>query len=187
MGDIKKLRKKYTPPRHPWQGPRILAEKILVKEYGLKNKTEIYRAQFLLRSFTKQAKNLTTNKTLQGEKEKKQLFSKLAKISLLNENAELEQVLGLNLNQIFERRLQTLVYKKGLAKSVIQARQFIVHGHILVSGQKINVPSYLVKNNEESHIEFVKDSSLSNPEHPERMVKEKVELKKEINENTNDE
>ena len=67
MGDIKKLRKKYTPPRHPWQGPRILAEHILVEEYGLKNKTEIYKIQSLLRGISKQAKNLIAVKTLQSE------------------------------------------------------------------------------------------------------------------------
>ena len=57
MGDPKKLRKKYVTPRHPWQGSRILAEKPLIREYGLKNKKEIYKAQSLLRNFTKQAKN----------------------------------------------------------------------------------------------------------------------------------
>ncbi len=183
MGDIKKLRKKYTPPRHPWQGPRINAEKVLVKEYGLKNKREIYKTQSLLRNFSKQAKNLIAYKTEQSEKEKKQLFDKLANIGLLHKDADLEQVLGLTIDKLLERRLQTLVYKKGLSRSVVQARQFITHGHIAIKGQKVNIPGYLVKAEEETHVEFVKNSNLSSAEHPERVVKEKNVLKKEVNEN----
>ena len=183
MGDPKKLRKKYTPPRHPWQGSRILAEKELVREYGLKNKKEIYKTQSLLRNFTKQAKNIIALKNIQGEKEKKQLLSRLISLNLLSKDASLEKVLGLTINNILNRRLQTLVYKKGFAKNVEQARQFIVHGHITIKGQKINVPGYLVKLDEEFYIDFVKSSSLSNPEHPERLLKEKVEIKKEVNPN----
>ena len=182
MGDPKKLRKKYAPPRHPWQGARINAEKILVNNYGLKNKKEIYRAHFILKGFTKQAKNLIASKTKQSEIEKKQLFERLSKLDLLPRDADLEQVLGLTINNILDRRLQTLVFKKGFSKTAEQARQFIVHGHIAVKGNKVNVPGYLVSGEEENNIEFLKNSSLSNPEHAERAVKEKV-LKKEVNEN----
>ena len=189
MGDPKKLRKKYNPPRHPWQGPRINAEKILVKDYGLKNKREIYKSQSLLRNFAKQAKQLIAFKGPQSEKEKHQLFAKLIKLNLLNKDAaDLEQVLGLTINKILDRRLQTLVYKKGLAKTQKQARQFITHGNVAIKGQKINIPGYLVNADEEHYIEFVKNSSLSNPEHPERVIKEnKVELKKEVSENLENE
>src|SRR3989344_4263044 len=117
MGDPKKLRKKYTPPRHPWQGPRIKAEKILVDDYGLKNKREIYKTQSILRGFTKQAKNLIASKTRQSEAEKKQLFQKLSKLNLLPKDADLEQVLGLTVRDILDRRLQTLVFKKGFSKT----------------------------------------------------------------------
>jgi len=182
MGDPKKLRKKYMPPRHPWQGPRIIAEKSLIKDYGLRNKKEIYKAQSILRNFTKQAKNLIATRSLQSEIEKKQLLARLESLNLLKGNADLDQVLGLTINDILERRLQTLVYKKGFAKSPLQARQFITHGHISVMGQRVNVPGYLVKQDEENKIEFAKRSSLSNPEHPERVIK-KDELKKEVNVN----
>ena len=40
MGDPRKLRKKYYPPSHPWQKIRIDEEKILMKDYGFKNKKE---------------------------------------------------------------------------------------------------------------------------------------------------
>ena len=180
MGDPKKLRKKYSPPRHPWQGARIASEKILVEEYGLKNKREIYKAQSLSRRFTKQAKNLIAEKTEQSQIEKKQLFSRLSKLNLLSKEADLDNVLGLTLKDILDRRLQTLVYKKKLSKTVKQARQFISHGNIAIRGQRVNSPSYLVKLEEENDIDFVADSSLSNKEHPERVIKEKVEVKKEI-------
>ncbi len=178
MGDPKKLRKKYTPPRHPWQGPRIISENILVKEYGLKNKREIYKTQSLLRNFAKQAKNITALKSLQSEKEKDKLLEKLTKLNLLGKGLGLDQVLGLNIKNILERRLQTLVYKKGLAKTPVQARQFITHGHILIRDQKVNVPGYLVKQEEEHEIKFSEDSNLKNPEHPERVIKEKQEIKR---------
>ncbi|MEK6835875.1 MAG: 30S ribosomal protein S4, partial [Nanoarchaeota archaeon] len=83
MGDPRKLRKKYQPPRHPWQGSRIEAEKVLTKEYGLKNKKEIWKAQSLLRKFAKEAKNLSTIKTLHDQKLKEQLLTRLNKLNLL--------------------------------------------------------------------------------------------------------
>ena len=86
------------------------------------------------------------------------------------------------INNSLDRRLQTLVFKKGFSKTAEQARQFITHGHIAIKGNKINVPGYLVTGDEENDIEFLKNSSLSNPEHAERVVKEK-EIKKEVNEN----
>jgi len=173
MGDPKKLRKKYEPPRHPWQGSRINAEKILTKEYGLKNKKEIWKAQSLLRNFAKQAKNLATIKTLHDEKLKRELLAKLNKLNLLKENSQLEDVLSLNLRSILDRRLQTILVKKNLARSAKQSRQFIVHGHIMINGQKINVPGYLVGRDEENLIEFLPKSKLSNAEHAERAKKEK--------------
>ena len=171
MGSPKKLRKKYTPPRHPWQGARIIAEKVLVREYGLKNKKEIYKALTFLRNFAKQAKNLVTIGSNQQEKEKEQLFTKLKKLNLINVPS-LDHVLGLTLKDILNRRLQTLVYKKGLAKTITQSRQFVSHGHIEVKGQKVVSPGYLVNVEEENEIKFVKNSNLSNAEHPERVIKE---------------
>ncbi len=183
MGDPKKLRKKYVPVRHPWQGPRIIAEKKLVKEYGLKNKTEIYKARSFLRTFAKQAKKFASFNTEQGDKEKKQLMNRLERLGLLSSNSSLDQVLALTIEHILGRRLQTLVYKKGLTKTISQSRQFITHGHVSIKGQKVSIPGYIVNSSEENEIEFVKDSSLSSLDHPERKPKEKIELKKEVNEN----
>ena len=174
MGDPKKLRKKYETPRHPWQASRIEFERPLVNEYGLKNKKEIWKAQSLLRRFTDQAKALSTIKTENQKKEKEQLIAKLAKLGLLKQGQDREDVLDLNLKNILDRRLQTLMVKKGLALTPKQARQFIVHGHIMADGQKITVPGYLVSVDEENKIGFLQNSSLSNPENPEVvLIKEK--------------
>ena len=170
MGDPKKLRKKYDPPKHPWQASRIAAERPLMQEYGLKNKKEIYKAQSLLRKFTHQAKLLSTIKNEHQERERQQLINKLVKLGLLEKGKDREDVLGLNLRKILDRRLQTLIVKKGLAKTAKQARQLIVHGHIIINGQKINVPSYLVSVNEEDKISYLQNSSFNDPEHPERIL-----------------
>ena len=171
MGDPKKLRKKYETPRHPWQASRIESERILFKEYGLKNKKEIWKAQSLLRNFAKQAKNLATIKTQHDKKQKEQILARLIKLDLLKANAQLEDVLGLNLRNVLDRRLQTMLVKKGLTKTAKQARQFIVHGHVTVKGQKINIPGYLVSKDEEDAITFSSKSKLNDTEHPERVIK----------------
>ena len=142
MGDPRKLRKKYSKPKHPWQAARIAAERPLMHEYGLKNKKEIWKAQSSLKKFTNQAKLLSTIKNEHQEREKQQLINRLIKLGLLEKWKDREDVLGLNLRNILDRRLQTLAFKKGLAKTANQARQLIVHGHVAINGQKITVPSY---------------------------------------------
>ena len=83
-------------------------------------------------------------------------------------------MLGLNVRNVLDRRLQTLLVKKGLALSAKQARQFIVHGHVGVNGQKITVPGYLVNLDDENKINFLSNSSINDPEHAERiLIKEK--------------
>ncbi|MCX6707238.1 MAG: 30S ribosomal protein S4, partial [Candidatus Woesearchaeota archaeon] len=80
----------------------------------------------------------------------------------------LDPILDLTLRDILERRLQTQVYKKCLARTVEQARQFIVHGHITVGGRKVTAPSYLVAAQEEMTLAFSANSTLNNIDHPER-------------------
>ncbi len=173
MGDPRRLRKKYSTPIHPWQKARIEDEKVIIGEYGLKNKKEIWKIASKVKEFRIQAKNLIASTTPQGEKEKVQLLAKLNRIGLLSERANLDDVLGLETRDLMERRLQTVVYRKGLAKSIKQARQFIIHQHIIVGNKKITVPSYIVKRGEEDTINFVPTSQLVDPEHPEREQKEK--------------
>jgi len=170
MGAPKKQRKKYSTPLHPWQKARIEEEAILLREYGLKNKTEIYKMRSLLKGFADQAKNLIASKTKQTEKEKIALLNKLSNLGLITKTGDIDDVLDLSINDIMDRRLQTLVYKKAKARSIKQARQLIVHEHINVGNKKITSPSYLVPVEEENSIDFVANSKLADAEHPERAV-----------------
>ncbi len=168
MGDPRKLRKKYNTPSHPWQKARMDEESDLKREYGLKNKTEIWKMRSILTTSANQAKRLMTLRGEQAEKEEEQLLSRLARLGLLSGGASLNDVLSLSVRDVLDRRLQTVVYKKGLARSVKQARQFITHNHILVEGKTLGVPSYIVPVSEEASITFVEASALQSPDHPER-------------------
>lgn len=172
MGDPRKHRRKYSKPRHPWEKERIEAEIELKKEYGLKNKKEIWRLESKLKHFASQAKSLIAAHGEKAENDKKALVQKLIKLGLLNPDATLDDILTLKMSDLLERRLQTQLLRRGMAKSVKQARQFIVHGHITVSGKKITVPSYLVSIDEESSIKFADNSPLKDENHPERFKPE---------------
>jgi len=176
MGSPKKQRKKFSAPSHPWQKERILKEQELVREYGLKRKYEIWKMSSILKNFTSQAKNLITAKTTQSEKERSQLLKKLSSLGLINQNAKIEDVLSLTLKDVMERRLQTLLYRKHMARTIKQARQFIVHQQVAVGDKKITAPSYLVPLTEENGIQFAPGSAFIDTNHPERIVDEKKEI-----------
>ncbi|MEM3396369.1 MAG: 30S ribosomal protein S4 [Thermoplasmata archaeon] len=189
MGDPKKPRKKFEKPSHPWIIERIQEENELVKNYGLKNKREVWKAESLLRNWRRQARDLQARirrKEAQAEVEMKNLFGKLQNLGILTmENPTLDDVLALDIEKILSRRLETLVYTKGLASSYRQARQLIVHGHIAVNGHKVTVPSYLVKKSEEPTIQYLQSSPLNDPMHPCRpKLREEKEQKKEVKEVT---
>ncbi|MBI2661844.1 30S ribosomal protein S4 [Candidatus Woesearchaeota archaeon] len=181
MGDPKKLKKKYLSPSHPWNKVAIEAEAILKKEYGLVNKKEIFLANTFLKKYKDLAKKLIATKTVQAEHEKKLVLVKLQKYGLLPAGASLDQILSLETKDILERRLQTITNKKGLARSVKQARQFITHRHIIVGDKEITSPAYMLSLEEESKLSFKPESSLSNLDHPERMNLAK-EIKEEAEE-----
>ena len=155
MGDPKKQRKKFSKPSHPWQKERIAEEKGILKQYGLRRKYEIWKMDSLLKKFLHRAKTIIGERTAQSELEKKQLLNRLYLMGLLKKDSKVEDVLNLTLKNVLERRLQTLVYKKQLAKTMSQARQFITHEHIAVGNKKITVPSYLVSIEEELNIRMV--------------------------------
>ena len=180
MGDPRKLRKKYETPNHPWNKTAIDEQKVLMREYGLGNKKELYLANSFVKKYRKIAKTLIVDTSNQGIKEKDQMMSKLQALGLLSSEAQIDDVLGLELKDILERRLQTLVFRKGLARSIKQARQFITHRHILVDGKEINAPGYFVLMKEEAQLLFKQNSALNSEDHPERRIaKEQEEIKEE--------
>ncbi|MGM5480051.1 MAG: 30S ribosomal protein S4 [Nanobdellota archaeon] len=178
MGTPKRIRRKYETPNHPWIKSRIDDEKRLAKEFGTKNKREIWRMETVLKKFKSQAKYLIAATSDQVAVEKKHLFRRINELGLVQGEASFDKILGLKIDDVMNRRLQTVVYNKGLARSVKQARQFITHEHILVNGYKVTSPSYLVTVSEEAGIEFSTSSSLYSDEHPERAQPEKESTKK---------
>ena len=168
MGDPKKPKKQYNTPSHPFRKARIEEEIKYKKEYGLKNKTEIWKFDSKVKGFWRQAKRIIATRTAQAEIERQQLLRKLVRLGLLESEQDIGAVLNIKIEHVLGRRLQTIVVKKQLARSMKQARQFITHGHILVGGKKITAPSYLVKREEEPSVSFVAHSSLASNEHPER-------------------
>lgn len=179
MGDPRKIRKKYETPSHPWQKNRIEQEKKFIETYGLRNKKEIWRMETLLKKFKNQVKALAGRVDDQSRLEEKQLVHHLVSLGLISEGVSLDTVLGLGLKDVLERRLQTLLVKNGLARTMSQARQFITHGHVLVGKKKVTFPSYVVSLKEESLIEFVPTSTISKADHPERLIKEVSKEKSE--------
>ncbi len=177
MGTTRKIRRKYTGPNHPWRADRLAAEAILKTEYGLKNKTEIFRAQSALRRFTGQAKRLIRSTAAQAQVEEKQLLTRLFRLGLLPQEAKLDEVLALNVRNLLDRRLQTLVYKQNFSLTPKQARQMITHGHITVKGKKLDSPSFVVPREWETSIAFNPISTIASEEHPER-AKEKSRREK---------
>ncbi len=177
MGDPGKIRRKYDTPSHPWQSARIVDEKKVISDYGLKNKKEIWRMETMLRELKNQAKSLASRMDAQSRVEEKQLLDRLASMGLMMQGESMDKVLGLTLKDVMDRRLQSFLVKKGMARSIKQARQFITHGHILVNKKRITFPSYFINLKEESLIEFIPKSALSREDHPERVSLDKEEGK----------
>ena len=171
MGDPKKQRKKYETPRYPYSHTTLDSESKLLGEYGLRNKRELWRHHFMVSKYRTIARELLSKTPKERAKIEKLLLDKLFSLKIIPEMATLDNVLDLSIESILQRRLQTLILRKGLSKTPQQARQLITHGHISIKNKKITSPSYIVTSNEEQFIEYSSSSPLSRTDHP---------LKKEI-------
>lgn len=154
---MRRIRKKFKKPKVAWNLAEIKERKQIIKDYGLRRKKEILKAEGILRNFRSRARKAIAVK---DEEESKALLNKLRKYGLLTSKQSLGDILALTTNQILDRRLQTLVWKKGLANTIKQARQLIVYGHIAVNRRRIKFPSYLVSVEEEPKISFYGTSKL---------------------------
>ena len=172
MGDPKFSRKSYDTPSHPWQGERIKAENEVVRQFGLKNKTEVWKADTLLRNFRKQSRELQSRLRTgdaQAKIEADALIAKCARMGVLPvTGGDLNAILVLQNEDILSRRLQTIVFQKGLATTIKQARQLINHGHIFVDGHKVTVPGYIVLREEEGSVTYNPASPFTDEMHPMR-------------------
>jgi len=151
-------RNRYVKPRKAYEKARISEENKLVEKYGLKNKKEIWKAKAKINYFRKRAMALAKLSL----EEQEVLFRKLKEIGL-NVNS-VADVLGLNLENLLERRLPTVLHKKGLAKTAKEARQMVVHKRVSIGGRVSNIPSYIVRVSEESIIN-VKSAKPKIPKH----------------------
>jgi small subunit ribosomal protein S4 len=161
MGDPRRLKKKFRKPKHPFQKERVMEELEFLGKYGLRNKREYWKSRTLLgdwRNIARYSRKLSKEQALEVQQT---LIRKLNRLGIIGSEAEFEDVLLLTVEDVLKRRLQTLVYEKGLASTIYQARQYITHGHIQIGGKKINAPSYLVKKEEEELISFAPNSPLS--------------------------
>ena len=174
MGDPKKQRKKYETPRFPWRIDILQAELRLIGQYGLRNKRELWRHETMLSKFRGIARSILGMAEEEGGHLKVQLLSRLNRLGILPDTAVLDEVLDLGIQDILERRLQSMVFQKGLAKSIYQARQFITHGHIAIGRKKVTSPSYLVMRNDEPQISYALSSTFMNPEHSLRQDLESI-------------
>jgi len=170
MGDPKKQRKKYATPRFPWRTDALQEELKLLGQYGLRNKHELWRHETMLSKFRGIARTLIGKSPEERKKMEKELIARLKKLGMLHETAVLDDVLDLTIEDILERRLQTIVLRKGLVKTPHQARQLITHGHITIRDQRVTVPSYTVTREEETQIAYTPKSPFANPSHPLRQT-----------------
>ncbi|MCW4049935.1 MAG: 30S ribosomal protein S4 [Candidatus Bathyarchaeota archaeon] len=177
MGDPKKKHKTYTTPRRPYDADNLSAELRTIGVYGLRNKRELWKAHTELSILRGRARDLLSLGTVERETFEKELVNKLYKRGLVMENGRLEDVLTLSIEDILERRIQTYIFRRGLTRSLFQARQLIAHGHIEIDGRKVTSPSYQVKIMDEETLDFAKSSPFHNPEHP---LRRELEVKEAL-------
>ena len=182
MGDPKFARSKTQTPTHPWKQARIDEEHALKEKYGLKKvggMKEIWREKSSLRRHRNQAMKLIGRvDTSEGHfaREKTDLVNSLCRQGLLVDGASIDDVLQINVEHMLSRRLQSVVYYRGLAPSMRAARNMIVHGHISIGEQKMTVPGYHIRKLEEEDLNYASNSVYNDPNHPFRVEMEKLRL-----------
>ena len=148
---MRRIRKKTKKPRSPWDSSLLEEEKKILATYGLRRKREILKARAILRNFRRRARSLIAERNEEAEGI---LLDKLANLGLLQKGQGLDDALALTVENILDRRLQTIVFRKGAAKTPKQARQIITHGRLSIEGRRMAYPSYLVPVEEEAKIKI---------------------------------
>ncbi len=174
MGDPKFLRRTYDTPKHPWEAGRMDEERKLLAKYGLKNKRELWKAQSVLRGFRGQARELAARLRAgeeQARRETDGLLGRLTRLGVLRVGTPtIDDVLSLRTEDVLHRRLEWIVFSKGLAPTAKGARQLIVHGHLSIGDHKVTRPGYLVTAAEEAQIAYAPSSGLNDDGHPVRVA-----------------
>src|SRR5579875_2812908 len=144
MGDPKKPKNKYSTPRNPWSSDQLSSELYLLGTYGLRNKRELWKIETELSRIRKQARSLLAAPPDVRERTSGALINRLYNLGLVSEGASIDDIL--------ERRLQSIIWRKGLAKTPYEARQMISHKRIMVGERVVSKPGYLVKRSEEEKL-----------------------------------
>jgi small subunit ribosomal protein S4 len=144
MGEPRKLSRRYDVPRKLHDKQKMIIDNKLTKEYGLKTKKEIWKAESVVRNYRKVARSLLAGNVDNYEKRHAELLGRLQKMGIFTKDHTIDDVLKLQASDILERRLQTQAFRRGLALTPNQARQLIVHGHIIVNGVKRTAPGSIV-------------------------------------------
>ncbi len=174
MGDPRRQKKKYVTPKRPFDSDRFEQELQLVGTYGLRNKRELWKHRTELSRYRRQARNLLAKPASERAQLEKELIDKLVRRGILTKEPTLDSVLDLTLEDVLERRLQTIVFRKGLACSVHHARQLVTHGHIALDSAKVTTPSRVMTLDEEERIGYTMKSPLNDESHPARIAASEV-------------
>jgi small subunit ribosomal protein S4 len=169
MGDPKKQRKKFETPRFPWRKDILQEELKLQGQYGLRNKHELWRHKTTLSKARGIARSLISKPAEERAKMENELLAQLKKKGILQETAVLDNVLDLTIEDVLERRLQTIVFRKGLARTIFQSRQLITHGHVTINNRRVTVPGLLVPKADEATVIYSLESAVANPSHAVRV------------------
>ncbi|MGC8676568.1 MAG: 30S ribosomal protein S4 [Candidatus Micrarchaeia archaeon] len=159
MGSPKRLRKKFDTPSAVWYSSRIIQEHNTKAKYGLKKMREVWIAETELRRIRKNVRGILAGR--QSEETGRQIVQRLASYGVVSSTATLDELLSIGVDSLLARRLQSVIVNKGMAKSLKQARQLIVHGYIAINGRKVTVPGYLVKTSEENAIGYYKPIDIN--------------------------
>ena len=160
MGDPKYPRRVWRKPKRPLNYELKMEELKTLGTFGLRTKRELWKAHTELSRVRHQARSLLAlRQEVRAEKEPI-LMRSLTRIGLVSNDATLDDVLNLNVDNLLSRRLQTIVSKKLGFKTPYQARQAVIHGHIMIGDRKINIPSYTVTVKEEESIHFTPESNI---------------------------
>jgi small subunit ribosomal protein S4 len=151
MGSPRKLRREWSRPLRPFDRVRLEYEAGLEKEYGFKKKNEIWNIQNYFKNLKRRARNIQAT---HDQNDEKILMAKLLRYGIAKEKFTLDDVLNLRLEDVCERRLQTIVLRSGMATTNGQARQMVVHRRILIGDMVVDQPNYLVNVEEEKKIKL---------------------------------
>jgi small subunit ribosomal protein S4 len=178
LGDPKKKHKLYTTPKRPYDVANLEEELKLVGAYGLRNKRELWRHRTELSTLRRRAREMLSIGVAEREQMETELIGRLHRLGLLPERGNLDDILSLNIQDLMERRLQTVLFRRGMAKSFFQSRQLISHGHIAIGGRKMKAPSYMVSTADEASLDYAESSPFIVKTHPLRqdlILREDVE------------